>query len=75
MHTPGDPKPQGAREPDSGPRVRETANEPGHWGGAGGGSLRVLAARGAARLRSSFQGEKMDFSANGVGIVTMLITF
>ena len=41
VQTPGDPKPQGPREPDPGPRVRETANGPGRWGGVGGGSLGV----------------------------------
>lgn len=39
VQTPGDPKPQGAREPDPGPRVRETANGPGRWERAAGEGL------------------------------------
>lgn len=41
VKTPGDPKPQGAREPDPRPRVRETANGPGRWEGTAGEGLRA----------------------------------
>ena len=58
----------GAREPDPGQESERKQTGPGEWReplgeGERGGSLRALAARGAARRRSSFQGEKMDFSA------------
>lgn len=39
MKTPGDPKPQGTREPDPRPRVRETANGPRRWEGTAGEGL------------------------------------